>query len=101
MANRRSLEVSAASGRVLAGYLTFSRRPGDSSVRTSRPQPGLAVDYAADGRAIGLEITAPSLVTLQAINGVLVALGQEPATADELAPLFVTRGGGAVVGVSG
>jgi hypothetical protein len=85
-------------GRVVAGYLSFSRRPGDSSARTAHPEPGLAVDYAADGRAIGLEITAPSRVTLSDINRVLTALGQEPATADELAPLFVTRGGGAVVG---
>jgi hypothetical protein len=101
MANRRSLEVSAAGGRVLAGYLTFGRRPGDSSVRTTQPGPGLVVDYAPDGRAIGLEITAPSVVTLHAINEVLVALGQAPATADELAPLFVARGGGAVVGTPG
>ena len=64
MANRRSLEVSASGGRVLAGYLTFGRRPGDSSARTAQPEPGIAVDYAADGRAIGLEITAPSKVTL-------------------------------------
>jgi hypothetical protein len=48
-----------------------------------------------------LEITAPSLVTLEAINGVLAAVGQPPATADELAPLFVARSGGAVVGVPG
>jgi hypothetical protein len=56
------------------------------------------VDYSADDRPIGLEITAPSVVTLEAINRVLAALGQPLATADELAPLFATRGGAAAVG---
>jgi hypothetical protein len=88
MTNHRSLEVSASDGRVLAGYLTFGRQPGEKSVRTNCPAPGLVVDYGADDRPIGLEITAPSMVTLEAINRALVALGQPPATADELAPLF-------------
>jgi hypothetical protein len=92
MGNHRSLEVSAIGGRVLAGYLTFGRQPGDKTARTSHPLPGLAVDHADDGHAIGLEITAPSRVTLHDINQVLTSLGQAPATADELAPLFVTRG---------
>jgi hypothetical protein len=83
----------------MAGYLSFSRRPGDTSARTSHPAPGLAVDHAEDGRAIGLEITAPSWITLLDINRVLASVGQEPATADELAPLFVTRGRGAGVTV--
>ena len=77
----------------MAGYLTFGRRPGDTSVRTSEPEPGLVVDYAADARPIGLEITAPSKVTLEAINRVLVPLGQPPATHRELALLFADRGG--------
>ena len=96
MANHRSLEVSALGGRVMAGYLTFARRPGDTAARTTHPEPGLAVDHADDGRAIGLEITAPGKVTLSDINRVLATLGQAPATADELAPLFVARGGGVV-----
>jgi hypothetical protein len=86
--------VKAPGGRVIAGYLTFGRRPGDRAARTSHPAPGLAVDHADDGRAIGLEITAPGKVTLNDINQVLVSVGQAPATADELAPLFVTRGVG-------
>lgn len=81
----------------MGGYLTFGRRPGNVAARTSHPEPGLAVDHGDDGRAIGLEITAPSRVTLRDINRVLESLGQPPATADELAPLFVKRGGGAVV----
>lgn len=96
MAKRRSLEISAYNGKVMAGYLTFGRRPGVVCVRTTRPESGLVVDYTADDRPIGLEITAPSRVTLEAINRVLIALEQAPATVEELAPLFAARGGAAV-----
>ena len=80
----------------MAGYLTFGRRPGDESVATTRPEPGLVVDFAADSRPIGLEITSPSVVTLEAINRVLTSLGQSPATERELSLLFASRGGAAV-----
>jgi hypothetical protein len=93
MAEQRSLEVSSSNGKLTAAYLTFGRRPGDTSARTAAPEPGLVVDYAADGRPIGIEITAPSRVTLEAINRVLSGLGEPPATADELALLFAPRGG--------
>jgi hypothetical protein len=85
----------------MAGYLSFGRRPGDVSVRTSQPESGLVVDYTADSRPIGLEITAPSKVTLDSINRALVSLGQEPASEKELSLLFTTRGGAATVGASG
>ena len=89
--NRRSLEVSSRAGRLMAGYLSFGREPGDASVRTAEVGAGLVVDYAADGRAIGVEITAPSAVSLESINGVLAAVGQPPATERELALLFAAR----------
>jgi hypothetical protein len=93
---KRSLEVSSYDGKLMAGYLTFGRRPGDESVTTSQPEPGLVVDFAADSRPIGLEITSPSVVTLEAINRVLTTLGQSPATERELSLLFASRGGAAV-----
>ncbi len=55
--------------------------------RTARQEAGLLIDYTADGRPIGIEITAPSKVTLEAINRALAAAQQEPATTDEFAPL--------------
>lgn len=92
---RRSFEVSSYNEKLMAGYLTFGRT-GDTSVRTMQPEPGLVIDIAADGRPIGLEIISPSLVSLDVINGVLVAFGQAPATEGELALLFASRGGAAV-----
>ena len=89
---KRSFEVSSYNGKLMAGYLTFGR-PGEPSVRTTEPEPGLVVDVAADDRPIGLEITCPDRVTLEAINRVLVMLGQAPATERELSLLFASRGG--------
>ncbi len=80
----------------MAGYLTFARRPGDESAKTSRPEPGFVVDYSDDDRPIGLEITSPSLVTMEAINRVLLQLEQPPATQREMSLLFATQGGSAV-----
>ena len=87
----RFLEITFRKGKPLAAYLYLPRSPGDVSVRTERLDPGLVIDYAADGRAIGIEITAPSKVSLAALNQALTAAKQETATADDLAPLLASR----------
>lgn len=83
----RYLEVTFRNGKPLAAYLYLPRNPGDTSVRTVKQGEGLVIDFAADGRAIGIEITAPSRVSLETLNRALAALNQAPATADELRPL--------------
>ncbi len=83
----RYLEVTFRNGKLIAAYLYLPRRPGDVSVRTERQTDGLLIDYTTDGRAIGIEITAPSRVSLEAINSALNVVHQEPATPEELAPL--------------
>ena len=83
----RYLEVTFRNGKLMAAYLYLPRRPGDVSVRTERQAEGLLIDFAADGRAIGVEIAAPSRVSLDTLNHALAAVNQEPATADELGPL--------------
>jgi uncharacterized protein YuzE len=85
---QRYLEVSFRRGKPLAAYLYLPRQAGDRSARTERHEAGLLVDYAADGRAIGVEITGPSQVTLATVNRVLAAIQQSPLTAAELAPLL-------------
>ena len=84
---QRFLEVTFRKGKPFAAYLYLARRPGDVSARTERREAGLLIDYTADGRAIGIEITAPSKVTLDAVNQALAAVQQELATPDDLAPL--------------
>ncbi|CBE67701.1 conserved protein of unknown function [Candidatus Methylomirabilis oxygeniifera] len=49
--------------------------------------PGLLIDFNRHGQPIGIEITAPSKVTLAALNRILRSLGVSPAKRGDLAPL--------------
>jgi uncharacterized protein YuzE len=82
------LEVTYRKGRPLAAYYYLPRRDGDRGARTERADGGLLVDYAQDGRAIGIEITAPTKLTLSRLNQVLQRLGQQPVEREDLAPLL-------------
>jgi len=83
----RYLEVTFRQGRVLAAYLYLPRTAGAKSARTERAGDGLLVDFDADGNAIGLELTAPTRVSLDQLNGALARIGAAPVGPDELAPL--------------
>ncbi len=82
------LEVTYRKGRPVAAYYYLPRRDGDRSVRTERVPGGLLVDYASDGRAIGIEISSPSRVDLRGLNELLVRLGQEPVRREDVAPVI-------------
>jgi uncharacterized protein YuzE len=82
------LEMAYRHGKCMAGYLYLPRRQGDSAARSQEAAPGLVVDYAADGRPIGIEITSPSAVSPEAVNALLVQLHQEALAREELAPLL-------------
>jgi len=86
--NDAYLEVTYRHGLPLAAYYYLPRRPGDRAYRTSRGPSGLLVDYTRGGRAIGIEISAPSMLSLAAMNRVLRELGQRPITRTELSPLL-------------
>lgn len=81
------LEVTYRKGRALAAYYYLPRLDTDTSARTERVDGGLIVDYAADGRAIGIEITSPSRLDPAQLNALLSRLGQEPVNREELGPL--------------
>ncbi|MCZ6796064.1 MAG: DUF2283 domain-containing protein [Planctomycetota bacterium] len=81
------LEVTFRKGRAVAAYYYLPRQDGDRSVRTERAEGGLLVDFASDGRAIGIEISSPSRLELRILNEVLARLGQEPVLPEDLAPL--------------
>jgi len=87
----RYLQVSYRKGKPFAAYLRLSTRSTDRSARTEKREGGLLVDFTADGRPMGIEITAPSKVTLDALNQALAAVQQEPATPAEFAPLQVAQ----------
>jgi hypothetical protein len=82
------LEVTFRHGRPLAAYYYLPRRPGQKSHRTRRVEPGLVIDFARDGQPIGVEITAPSKLSLAALNRVMRELGAPPVTRNDLAPVL-------------
>lgn len=81
------LEVTFRRGRPLAAYLYLPREPGEKSARTSKLDPGLIVDFGQSGKPIGIELTAPTRVTLAALNRVLADLGLSPLSDADLEPL--------------
>jgi hypothetical protein len=84
---QRYLEVTYRKGKPSAAYLYLPRDANTSAVRTEDGGRGMRVDYDASGTAIGIEITAPSEVTLDSICELLERLGQERLRESEWAPL--------------
>lgn len=83
------LEITYRHGKALAGYLYLAESGDEKVARSRKVPPGLVVDYGADGKPIGIEITSPSTVSAQAINELLAELHQKTLEKEELAPLLV------------
>lgn len=82
------LEVTFRHGQPIAAYYYLPRDTTQKSVRTRRVEPGLVIDFTAEGQAIGIEITTPAKVSLTALNAVLRELGHAPASQADLAPVL-------------
>ena len=83
----RYLEVTYRNGRALAAYFYLPQRGNQKSVRTRQAEGGLVIDFAANGKPIGIEITAPEQLKLATLNRVLKELGCTPVRRADLAPL--------------
>ena len=60
---------------------------GEKSARTAASLDGLLiVDYAASGRPLGVEITAPQAVPLECLNQLLAELGEPPLAEQDYKP---------------
>ena len=81
------LEVTYHEGHAVAAYFYLARSSGQKSVRTQQVSGGLIIDFAANGKPIGIEITAPEQLTLATLNRVLKELGCAPVRRADLAPL--------------
>jgi uncharacterized protein YuzE len=81
------LEVTFRHGRAVAAYFYLPRRPGQRSYRTRRVEPGLVIDYGRGGQPLGIEITAPTKISLTTLNRVLRELGFPPLKRADFAPL--------------
>lgn len=87
--NDRYLEITYRKGKIVAAYLYLPRQPREKVKKTERAVEGILVDYAKDGRPIGIEITAPKQISRQAVNQVIAQLNLPPFADEELAPLLV------------
>jgi len=81
------LEVTFRRGRPIAAYYYLPRRPGQKSYRTLLVEPGMVLDLSRNGRPIGIEITAPELISRAILNRVLRQYGFPAVTLTDLAPL--------------
>ena len=83
----RYLEITFRKGKPLAGYLYLAREVGARSTRSEATGKGLVVDFGPEGRPIGIEIAAPSRVTLSDLNALLEKYSLPLLSLEELAPL--------------
>ena len=84
----RSLQVTYRKGRAFAAYLHLSHTTGEKSAKTvASPDGLLIVDYAASGRPVGVEITAPQAVPLDRLNKLLAELGEPLVTEQDYRPV--------------
>ena len=83
----RYLEVTYRKGRPLAAYLYLPRPAGTRSSRTEPIGRGMLADFDDTGTPIGLEITAPELITSDELNAALLQFGQPRLDPNEIAPL--------------
>ncbi|MBM4031108.1 MAG: DUF2283 domain-containing protein [Planctomycetes bacterium] len=83
-----SLEVTFREGRPTVAYLCVRRSSGEKSCRTKLADPGLVIDFNRQGKAIGVEILAPSMLTLRRLNRLLRDLGLPTVKRAHVAPLW-------------
>jgi hypothetical protein len=84
----RSLQVTYRKGKPFSAYLHLSHQTGEKSAKTVPSADGLlVVDYAKDGKPIGVEITAPPAVPLERLNSLLANLGETPLNEHDYLPV--------------
>ena len=85
----RYLQITFRNGKPFAAYLYLPRGSDERSVRSEEVEHGMVMDYGPNARPIGIELTAPDLVTLDRLNQVLQRFSIPTMREDELAPLSV------------
>ncbi len=81
------LEVTYRDGRPYVAYLYLPRKPKEKRHKCRRVEPGMILDINKSGELMGVELTAPTMVTLEAINKVLKEYDLGPLKESDLAPL--------------
>lgn len=81
------LKVTYRHGKPFAAYLYLPRTQGDRVERSSEEGQGLVVDYAPDGRPIGIEILEPSRSSVERIHSLLQRLHIDALPPSDLEPI--------------
>lgn len=94
----REISIAFRDGAAFAAYmhLNVPHLPRGSAPRASRVQVyrskpvdgGYVIDFARNGRPIGIEVTSPATVTVAGVNRLLVELGLKKVTRKVLKPLL-------------
>jgi len=84
---RTYLEVTFRKGKPVAAYLHLPRANSAKAARSDAEKHGMVVDFTATGAPFGVEITAPTLVELGALNDLLYDLNVDEVEPADLAPL--------------
>jgi uncharacterized protein YuzE len=84
---QRYLEITFRKGKPFAAYLHRPLKSGARAARTLDAGQGVHVDLDEGGAPIGIEITAPGIVTVDQLNAVLAEHGVAALDDDEWSPL--------------
>ena len=82
------LEVTYRDGRPYVAYLYLPRKPNEKRHKCRRVEPGMILDINKAGELMGVELTAPTMITLEAINNILKEYDLPPLKESDLAPLL-------------
>jgi len=85
--NPISLQITYRKGKPFAAYITLDRRPGEKTAHSEEMAPEIVVDFASDGRPLGVEIVSPDATPLEEILSVFDRLGVGRPDPGELSPL--------------
>jgi hypothetical protein len=84
---QRYLEVTFRKGKPFAAYLYLPRATGARVSRTVDAGHGIHVDFTDQGQPLGVEITAPTAVTITQLNSALTQHGIAALDEQEWGPL--------------
>lgn len=82
---QRYLEITFRKGKPLAAYLYLPRPTGARAARTVDAGQGVHIDLDDHGKPIGVEITAPTKVSADNLNAILMRHGISALETDEYA----------------
>ena len=81
------LEVTYRGGQPYVAYLYLPRKSNEKRHSCRRVEPGMILDINKEGKLFGIELTAPTMVKLDAINNILKEYGLQPLKESDLSPL--------------